>query len=116
MIIDFANTLIDGAGHTNVMDMFKPTTGGYNSISGWLNIRTSGTTGSVKLLESDDNSSYSDVAGGTVTFTAAGHKAIVFPKTTKRYVKAVLTSAQGDDLTTSNTAVFVGGLSEEKEF
>lgn len=116
MVIDFANTLIDGAGHTNVMDMGKPTTGGHNSLSGWINVRTSGTTGTVKLQESDDNSSYSDVVDGAVAFTAAGHKVFPMPKTTKRYVKAVLSSASGDDLTTSNTAVFIGGISEGKEF
>lgn len=114
-IIDAALVLIDGEGHSNVMDMFKPTTGGHNNLSGWVNIRTTGTTGSVKLQESDDNSSYSDIAGASVTFTAAGHAAIVFPKTTKRYVKAVLSSGASDDLTTSNTSVYVGGLSEAKE-
>ena len=114
-IIDQALVLSDGAGNTNVLDMAKPTTGGHNNISGWLNVRTTGTQGSVKLQESTDNSTYTDVAGGTVTFAAAGHVAIVLPATTKRYLKVAFTTASGDDLTASNTCVWVGGLSEAKE-
>lgn len=114
-IIDEALVLSDGAGHTNVLDMFKPTTGGHNNISGWLNIRTTGTQGSVKLQESDDNSTYTDVAGGTVAFAHSGSVAVVLPATTKRYLKAVFSSASGDDLSASNTCVWVGGLSEAKE-
>lgn len=117
-IIDEALVLSDGAGHTNVLDMFKATTGGHNNLNGWLNVRTSGTTGSVKLQQSSDNGvsdAYSDVPGGTVTFAAAGHVAIALPATSERYLKVVFTSASGDDLTASNTCVWIGGLSEAKE-
>lgn len=114
-IIDEALVLSDGAGHTNILDMSKPTTGGHNNISGWLNIRTTGTQGSVKLQESDDNSTYTDVAGGAVAFTHSGHTAVVLPATTKRYLKVVFSSASGDNLSSSNTCVWVGGLSEAKE-
>lgn len=128
-IIDEALVLSDGAGHTNVIDCgnrplnasgtayadgAKPT-GGYNNISGWLNIRTTGTQGSVKLQESADNNTYSDVAGGTVAFVHSGSVAIVLPATTKRYLKVVFSSASGDDLSSFNTCVWVGGLSEAKE-
>lgn len=109
-IIDQALVLVDGKGGANVMDMFKPTTGGHNNLNGWVNIRTTGTSGSVKLQESDDGTTYTDVAGASVTVSAAGSHVFPFPKTTKRYVKATLTT-----LTASNTAVWVGGLSEAKE-
>lgn len=121
-IIDQALVLSDGAGHTNVLDMScNPdvgTTGGHNNVSGWVNVRTTGTQGSVKIQQSRDNGvndAYSDVAGGTATFAAAGHTAFPLPKTTERYIKVVFTSASGDNLSASNTCVWVGGLSEAKE-
>lgn len=114
-IIDAALVLSDGAGHTNVLDMANPTTGGHNNISGWLNIRTTGTQGSVKLQESADNSTYTDVARGEIAFAHSGHVAVVLPATTKRYLKVVFSSASGDNLSSSNTCVWVGGLSEAKE-
>ena len=114
-IIDAVLLLVDGAGHTNVLDMAKPTTGGHNNISGWLNIRTTGTQGSVKLQESDDNSTYSDVAGGTVAFAHSGSVSIVLPATTKRYLKVVFSSASGDNLSSSNTTVYIGGINYAKE-
>lgn len=110
MIIDEALVLVDGAGGTNILDMGKPTTGGHNNLSGWLNIKTSASSGSIKLQESDDNSTYTDVAGASWTVSAAGAFSVPFPKTTKRYVKATLTT-----LTSSNTSAFVGGLAYEKE-
>ena len=114
-IIDQALVLSDGEGHTNVLDMAKPTTGGHNNLNGWINVRTSGTQGGVQLQESDDNSDYSAVVDGTVSFTAAGKKAFPLPKTTKRYLKVVFSSAPDDNLSASNTCVWVGGLSEAKE-
>lgn len=114
-IIDQALVLSDGAGHTNVLDMAKPTTGGHNNLNGWINIRTSGTQGAVQLQESDNNSDYSAVVDGTVSFTAAGKKAFPLPKTTKRYLKVVFSAESGDNLSSSNTCVWVGGLSEAKE-
>lgn len=110
MIIDAALVLVDGKGNTNVMDMGAPTTGGHNSLSGWLNIKTTGASGSVKIQESDDNASFSDVAGASYAFSAAGQMSVPFPKTSKRYVKATLTT-----LTASNTEVVVGGLMFAKE-
>lgn len=114
-IIDAALVLVDGAGHSNVLDMAKPTTGGHNNLNGWVNVITSGTQGSVKIQESDDNSSYSDVAGGTATFAAAGTACFVLPKTAKRYLKVVFTSASGDNLSASNTTVYIGGINYAKE-
>lgn len=109
-IIDAALVLVDGKGGTNVLDMGKPTTGGHNNLSGWLNVHTTAASGSIKLQESDDNASYTDVTGATYTVAKAGSFSVPFPKTTKRYVKAVLTT-----LTASDTAAFVGGLAYEKE-
>lgn len=110
MIIDAALVLVDGKGNTNVLDMGAPTTGGHNNLSGWLNVQTSAASGSVKLQESDDNDSYTDVAGASWTVSEAGHFSVPFPKTTKRYVKVELS-----ELTATDTAVFVGGLAYEKE-
>lgn len=81
-----------------------------NNIAANLIVRTSGSSGSVKLQESDDMSSWSDIAGSTVTVAAAGTYAIPFPAFTKRYVQAVLTT-----LTSSNTEVFMGAVSEDKD-
>lgn len=114
-IIDAALVLVDGKGGTNVLDMGKPTTGGHNNLNGYVNVKTSGTQGSVKIQESDDNSSYSDLAGGTATFAAAGTACFDLPKTTKRYLKAVFTSAAGDNLSSSNTTVYIGGINYAKE-
>ena len=114
-IIDQALVLSDGAGHTNVLDMAKPTTGGHNNLNGWINVRTSGTQGGVQLQESDNNTDYSAVTDGTISFTAAGKKVFPLPKTTKRYLKVVFSSGPGDNLSSSNTCVWVGGLSEAKE-
>ena len=83
-----------------------------SNIAANLIVRTTGTSGSVKLQECADISvaepSWSDVAGSTVTVAAAGTYAIPFPALTKRYVKAVLTT-----LTASNTEVFMGAVSDE---
>ena len=73
-----------------------------------LIVRTSGASGSVKLQESTDMDSWTDVAGSTVTVAAAGTYSIPFPALTKRYVKAVLTT-----LTAANTEVFMGAISDE---
>lgn len=123
MIIDEALVLVDGAGGTNVIDcgerpvdangVYLPgsqPTGGYNNLSGWLNIKTSASSGSIKLQESVDNSTYTDVAGASWTISAAGSFSVPMPKTTKRYVKATLTT-----LTSSNTSAFIGGLAYAKE-
>lgn len=77
------------------------------NIQANLIVRTSGTSGSVKLQESDDMSSWSDIANSTVTVAAAGTFAIPFPAFTKRYVQAVLTT-----LTASNTEVFMGAIED----
>lgn len=83
-----------------------------SNIAANLIVRTTGTSGSVKLQECADISvaepSWSDIAGSTVTVAAAGTYAIPFPAFTKRYVKAVLTT-----LTASNTEVFMGAVSDE---
>lgn len=128
-IIDAALVLVDGAGHSNVIDCgdrplnasgtayadgVQPT-GGYNNLNGWVNIITSGTQGSVKIQESVDNTTYTDVAGGTVAFTHSGTACFVLPKTTKRYLKVVFSSASGDNLSSSNTTVYIGGINYAKE-
>lgn len=83
-----------------------------SDIAANLIVRTSGTSGSVKLQEcadiSVDEPVWSDVAGSTVTVSAAGTYSIPFPALTKRYVKAVLTT-----LTASNTEVYMGAVSDE---
>ena len=83
-----------------------------SNIAANLIVRTTGTSGSVKLQECADISVaepvWSDVAASTVTVSAAGTYAIPFPALTKRYVKAVLTT-----LTASNTEVFMGAVSDE---
>lgn len=111
-IIDAALVLVDGQGHTNIMDMHKPTSGGFNNLNGWINVRTTAETGAVTLQECDtEGGTYSNVIGGEVVISANKHSyAIPFPKTSKRFVKISLTAA-----TASNTAVYVGGLNEEKE-
>ena len=79
-----------------------------DNIQANLIVRTSEDSGSVKLQESDDLSSWSDVANSTVTVAAAGTFAIPFPALTKRYVKAVLTT-----LTAADTEVFMGTIADE---
>lgn len=127
MIIDEATLLVDGKGHTNVMDMgtsrtdgyasrftgrnVEGTTGGHNSLSGWLNIAVT-KAGTVEIQECDTEAgSYTTVPGATYTFAAAGEKSVPFPKTTKRFIKVKLTT-----VTASDATVFVGGLANEKVF
>lgn len=79
-----------------------------DNIQANLIVRTSADSGSAKLQESNDMSSWSDVSGSTVTVAAAGTYSVPFPALTKRYVKAVLTT-----LTAEDTEVFMGAISDE---
>ena len=79
-----------------------------SNIAANLIVRTTADSGSVKLQESDDMDSWTDVADSTVTVSEAGTHSIRFPALTKRYVKAALTT-----LTAENTEVFMGAVSDE---
>lgn len=93
---------------SHVLDFGAAELGGENNLAGYLVVNTSAAQGSVKLQDSENGRDFADVAGSTITVTAAGEKHIVMPKH-RRYVKAVLTT-----LTAENTDVYIGALPYKK--
>lgn len=113
MIIDKANAfyLRPVAGDSaqtasNVLDFGTAEAAAKGNLAGWLNVVTTASGGSVKLQDSADNSTFVDLAGTTVTVSAAGTYCVAMPAH-KRYVKAVLTT-----LTPSNTDVYIGARAD----